>query len=223
MMWFKKQLPSQPKTLNECIDLTLVDPRAIKKDAQTLVNLAVKNNYRAVVVSPSLVSFVKEYMEKKLQIILPVVATIAFPLGNTTLNAKVAEVKQAIADGADELDVAINIGMVKEGDYHAVKAELQRIVRLARGRVVKAIIETCYLSREEMKNLCKVCVKAKVDYVMTSTGYGTGGATVDDVKFLAETLANKCQVKASGAIRTKAMAEELLKAGASLIGTSKIL
>ena len=96
-------------------------------------------------------------------------------------------------------------------------------MRISKGRIVKAIIETCYLTRDEIKDVCKACEKAKVDFIKTSTGYGTGGATVDDVIFIKEIVKNKCAVKASGGIRTREQAEELIRAGATRIGTSRVI
>ena len=156
-------------------------------------------------------------------IILPIIAVVGFPLGNHTIQTKVSEAKQALADGADELDVVINIGRAKEGDYNYIKNELSRIVRIARGKIVKAIIETCYLTREEIKDISKVCERAKVDYIKTSSGYGTGGANVEDVSLIFETVRNKLKIKASGGIRSRAQAEDLIRAGASRIGTSRAL
>ena len=118
---------------------------------------------------------------------------------------------------------ATYIGKLKDGDYAHIKNELSRIVRISKGKIVKAIIETCYLTRDEIKSVCKVCEKAKVDFIKTSTGYGTAGARVEDVSLINETVRNKCMIKASGGIRTRAQAEELIRAGASRIGTSKVL
>ena len=114
----------------------------------------------------------------------------------------------------------INIGAAKNGDWDYVRNELSRVVRVCRGRVVKAIIETCYFDKDEITKLCKVCLKAKVDYIKTSTGFGTGGATPEVVACIANATMNKCKIKASGGIRTVKQAEDLIRAGASRIGTS---
>lgn len=225
-MFFKHKKQQEEEVfegINQRIDLTLLDPRAVLRDVQTLINVAVKNNYRAICVNPDKVAEARDYMENKLKIILPIVSVVGFPLGSHTIQTKVTEAKQAIADGADELDVVINIGRAKEEDYAYVKQELSRIVRIAKGKIVKAIIESCYLNREQIKNVCRMCVKAKVDYIMTSTGYGTGGATVEDVQLIKETVQNRCQIKASGGVRNRPFAEELVRAGATLIGTSRVI
>jgi len=211
------------RTLNEMIDFTLLDPRAITKDIHTLINVAVKNNYYSVCINPCFVREARDYIDNKLRSTLNVVSVVGFPLGTATTQIKVSEAKQAISDGADELDVVINIGKLKDGNLSYVKNELSRIVRISKGRIVKAIIETCFLNREEIKQACKICERAKVDFVKTSTGYGTGGASIEDVILMREMLKNKTAIKASGGIRTKAQAEEFIRAGATRIGTSRVL
>lgn len=213
----------QPATVQDAVELTLLDPRAIEADVKTLVNIAIKNSYLGICVSPTNVFIAKDLISKSTRPDLKIVTVVGFPLGENKIATKVEEARNAIADGADELDVVINISKVKDGDFSYVKDELSRIVRISKGRLIKAIIETCYLTRDEIKNVCKACIKAKIDGVMTSTGYGTGGANVEDVSFLHETLDGKCLIKASGAIRSYAQAEELIRAGANRIGTSKVI
>ena len=219
----KKQVEEDLKTLNERVEFTLLDPRAISKDIQTLINVSVKNRYYGVCVNPVFVAEARDYIDNKLKVNLAVVSVVGFPLGASSLQTKVCEAKEAIKDGADELDVVINIGKAKEGDFSYIKNELSRIVRISKGRIVKAIIETCYLNREEIKAVCKACERAKVDFIKTSTGYGTGGATVEDLLLISECVRGKCGIKASGGIRSRAQAEELIRAGASRIGTSRVL
>ena len=220
----KKNSEEEMKTFPEMVEFTLLDPRAVSKDVHTLINIAVKNKYAGVCVNPVNVEEARDYIDNKLKVTnLALVSVVGFPLGASTIQTKVNEAKQALSDGADELDVVINIGKLKEGNFGYIKNELSRIVRIARGKVVKAIIETCYLTREEIKEVCKVCLKAKVDFIKTSTGYGTGGATVEDVLLIKEIVRDKCLIKASGGIRTKAQAEELIRAGATRIGTSRVL
>ncbi|MBR2909784.1 MAG: deoxyribose-phosphate aldolase [Clostridia bacterium] len=224
-MWFKrKRVEEEPvKTIQEMVEFTLLDPRAVEKDIQTLINVAIKNNFYGVCVNPCNVKFARDYIDNIVKSQTKIVTVVGFPLGANSIQTKVVEAKQALADGADELDVVINIGKLKDGDYAHIKNELSRIVRISKGKIVKAIIETCYLTRDEIKSVCKVCEKAKVDFIKTSTGYGTAGARVEDVSLINETVRNKCMIKASGGIRTRAQAEELIRAGASRIGTSKVL
>ena len=203
-MWFKRKKKVEEKvqsSLQDMIDFTLLDPRAVNKDIQTLVNIAIRNQYYAICVNPINVLDAKNFVLNSTRKDIKVVSVVGFPLGSNTVQTKVAEAKQALSDGADELDVVINIARVKENDYGYIKNELSRIVRIARGKIVKAIIETCYLTREEIKEVCKVCLKAKVDFIKTSSGYGTGGATVDDVLLIKEIVKDKCYIKASGGIK----------------------
>jgi len=200
--------------------LTSLDARATDRDICNLVNVAIKNKYHGVCVNSANVHYAKDYALAKAIENLNVISVVGFPLGANSTQVKLFEAKQAIADGADEIDVVINIGKALDGDYDYVKNELLRIVRQSRGKIVKAIIETCYFTREQIVALCKVCIKAKVDYVKTSTGFGTGGATPEIVRLIAENVQAKCGIKASGGIRTRVQAEELIRAGASRIGTS---
>jgi deoxyribose-phosphate aldolase len=220
-MWFKKK-KEEPAVTDEksIIDFTLLDPRATTKDIHNCCNIAIKNHYYGVCVNSCWVETVKRYLSQKAVDTIAVVSVVGFPLGASSMTAKLAEEKQAISDGADELDVVINIGNAKEGDYDYVRTELSRIVRASHGKVIKAIIETCYFDKEEIIKLVKVCAKAKVDYIKTSTGFGTGGATPEIVQLINETAGGKCKVKASGGIRTMAQVKDMVRAGASRIGTS---
>lgn len=221
-MWpFKKKKQIENfATLESAVDYTLLDPRATSKDVQNLVNQAIKNKYGAVCVNGANVKLAKELALAKATYDLKVACVVGFPLGANTVQTKVFEAKQAISDGADEIDVVINIGKVMEGDYEYVKNELSRIVRSSGGKVVKAIIETCYLNREQIVQMCKVCMRVKVDYVKTSTGFGTGGASPEVVALIKSVCDDKCQIKASGGIRTRKQAEDMIRAGATKIGTS---
>lgn len=226
MLFAKKREPEiidTQATLENCVEFSLLDPRAIENDIRTLVNIAIRNSYYAVCVNPVNVYTAKEYINKTAKADIKVVATIGFPLGANKIDTKVEEAKSAVADGADELDVVINISKVKENDYGYIKNELSRIVRISKGRIVKAVIESCYLSREEIKNVCKVCLKSKVDFIMTSTGYGTGGACFEDISLIKEVVESRCGIKASGGIKTRSQADEFLRAGANRIGTSKVI
>lgn len=222
MGWFfkRKKIEEEIKNVQSVVDFTLLDPRANEKDLADLCNIAIKNKYYGVCVNGYNVEFVKRYIARKAVENMAIIAVVGFPLGASVLSVKVAETKQVINDGADEIDVVINIGAAKQGDWDYIKSELSRIVRISRGRVVKAIIETCYFDKDEIIKLCKVCLKAKVDYIKTSTGFGTGGATPEVIACIANATLNKCKIKASGGIRTAKQAEDLIRAGASRIGTS---
>ena len=133
---------------------------------------------------------------------------------------KVFETKQAICDGADEIDVVLNIGRAKDGDFEYVKNELKEVKQMAGEHVVKVILETCYFEMADVEKLVKTCVEAGVDFVKTSTGFGTAGANNEVVNLMYKTANGKCKVKASGGIKTREQAIELIKNGASRIGTS---
>ena len=156
----RKKQEEEIKSVQSVVDFTLLDPRATEKDLADLCNIAIKNKYYGVCVNGYNVEFVKRYIAKKTVDNLNIIAVVGFPLGASTLPVKIAETKQVINDGADEIDVVINIGAAKQGDWDYVKNELSRIVRISRGRVVKAIIETCYFDKEEIIKLCKVCLTA---------------------------------------------------------------
>lgn len=150
-----------------------------------------------------------------------VCTVIGFPLGAMSTAAKAAEARQAILDGAEELDMVIHIGMLKDGNNEYVEQDIHSVVEEARGKAtVKVIIETCLLSEEEKIRACMLAKKAGADYVKTSTGFSTGGATAEDITLMKNTVGKDMKVKASGGIRTREKAEEMRKAGADRIGTS---
>lgn len=205
------------------VDFTLLDARATFKDIEKLCEIAYKNEYYSVCVNPCNVAYAKGFITKNLLGALKVTSVVGFPLGANTTEAKVFEAKKAVDDGADEIDVVINIAKALSHDFDYVKNELVKIKKAVKGKVVKAIFETCYLTENDIISLCKVAVKAKVDYVKTSTGFGTGGATLGNVSLMKKCTLGKCKVKASGGIRTRQQAIEFLNAGADRIGTSHIL
>ena len=135
-------------------------------------------------------------------------------------NVQAYETKVAVDDGADEVDMVINIGALKEKNIDLVKQDIEGVVREARGKIVKVIIETCFLDEEEKRIACKIARDCGANFVKTSTGFGTGGATVDDIRLMKDTVGDKMKIKASGGIRDKETLEEMVKAGADRIGTS---
>lgn len=209
--------------VNSCIDFTLLDARATTLDIEKLCDIAYKNQYYSVCVNPCNVLTAKTYIEKNFNNAVKVATVIGFPLGANTMQTKLFEAKEALDSGADELDVVINIGKAKDGDFGYIKNELSKIKKLAKKHIVKAIIETCYFDQNDIIRLCKTCEQAKVDFVKTSTGFGIGGATEDNVALIYKEVAGKCKVKASGGIRTREQALTMINKGASRIGTSHIL
>lgn len=152
-------------------------------------------------------------------------AAISFPLGQTTLEVKLAETKQAIQDGADEIDYVINVGKAKMHDWDYIEKEMQEIVSLCHQHhiICKVIFENCYLTKEEIKQIALIAKKVRPDYIKTSTGFGTSGATIEDVRLMKETVGDDVLVKAAGGIRDWKTCQAMINAGASRIGTSSSL
>lgn len=148
---------------------------------------------------------------------------VGFPLGAVSSNVKAFETKQAVEDGADEVDMVINIGAMKDKNYDYVLNDIIAVRNECKGKILKVIIETCLLTDEEKVKACELAKEAKADFVKTSTGFSTGSATVDDVKLMKKVVGNELKVKASGGIRDVETVEKMIAAGASRLGTSKLL
>ncbi len=225
-MFFKKKqdlISTGSNDINSRVELTLLDARATEKDVVSFCNIAYKNRYLGVVVFPCNVKIAKEYIGKKLDGALKVIAAVDFPFGGATASTKIAEAKRCFQDGADEVDVTINTGEILEERFNEIKSTISRIVRSSRGKVVKAVIETSYLNRENLSKVIRCLLKTKVDFVMTNTGFGEGGATPEVVEIINAICKNKCMVKASGGITNKAIAGDMIRMGAQRIGTSRVI
>lgn len=202
--------------LNQYIDHTNLKADARIADIKTLVDEAIANDFYSVCVNSSNVKLIRDYNKD-----VRIASVVGFPLGAMAKDAKVFEAKCAIEDGASEIDMVINVGRLKDKDYTYVEDEIREIKKAIGLNVLKVIIETCLLTDEEKIKACELSVNAGADYVKTSTGFSTGGATVADVKLMAETVGNKAKVKASGGIHTRDEALAMIEAGASRIGASK--
>lgn len=202
---------------NKYIDHTLLKAIATKDDILKLCNDAYKEHFASVCVNPCYVEFAHNLLKGT---DVKVCTVIGFPLGANTSDVKAYETTRAIADGADEVDMVINIGAAKAHDYETVLNDIKAVVKAANGVLTKVIIETCYLTDEEKIECSKLAKEAGADFVKTSTGFGTGGATISDVKLMRETVGTLMGVKASGGVRNKAQMEEMINAGATRIGTS---
>ena len=211
------------KKVNRVIDYTLLSPSASLKDLEKFLCTAYKNKYYAVCVNPINVAFARKFIDYKFKGSLKLVSVIGFPLGENLTDTKVYEIKQAIKDGVDEVDVVAPISRILSGDWAYVRNELVRVSRTARKKVIKVIIETALLSKQEIIKISQLCVKCKIDYVKTSTGFADGGATPEVVEIIKSAVKNKCGIKASGGIQNKVHAVNLLRAGATRIGTSREL
>ncbi len=203
--------------LSKLIDHTLLKQDARKNEIIQLCNEAKENDFMSVCVNPTWVSTAKKELENSDVLVCTV---IGFPLGQNTSAVKAFETKNAIENGAGEIDMVINVGELKDGNFDYVYEDIKAVVDAANGTLVKVIIETCLLTDEEKVKACELSVKAGADYVKTSTGFSTGGATVKDVELMKKTVGENAKVKASGGVRTPEDLDNMVKVGASRIGTS---
>jgi deoxyribose-phosphate aldolase len=206
-----------PKEVASIIDQTLLQPTATSDQVQKFCQQAAALGFAAVCIAPSWVQLTAKIMNaSKVR-----VCTVAgFPFGFEPWELKVQTVQTALAAGADEIDYVVNLGAVKGGDYELIAFEMEAMRRAAESVVIKVILETGYLTQQEKRKLCQLAVNTGLDYVKTSTGFGPGGASVDDVKLLAECCQSIIKVKAAGGIRTLQDLEDMVLAGAHRIGTS---
>lgn len=203
--------------LAKYIDHTLLKPEATREQIIKLCDDAIKHDFFSVCVNPSFVKTAHDHLQA---CSVKVCTVVGFPLGTATTAAKVYETEEAVAAGADEIDMVINVGAIKSKDNQYIEKEIAAVVEAAKGRAVKVIIETGLLSKEEKVLACKLAKRAGANFVKTSTGFGPGGATVDDVKLMQETVGPGLGVKASGGVRSLKAALDMIDAGATRIGTS---
>lgn len=203
--------------LNKFIDHTVLKAEASVTDIKKLCAEARKYKFATVFVNPSYVELVAKLLKGSG---VKVGCAIGFPLGATTTEVKVMEAMQAVANGAQEIDMVINIGAVKSKNYKYVENDIKCVVKAVSPIGVKIILETCLLTNEEKVKVAKIAKKVGAWFVKTSTGFSTGGATIEDIKLLRKTVGPKMGVKASGGIRDYKTAIALIKAGANRIGTS---
>lgn len=206
------------KDIYKMIDHTLLKQDATSEEIKKLCKEALEYNFASVCVNPTNVELAAKILNRSL---VKVCTVIGFPLGANTTKIKVLEAKDAVENGATEVDMVINIGRLKDKDYDYVKKDIEAVVNEVKGKaLIKVIIETCLLTDEEKVIACKLASEAKADFVKTSTGFSTGGATPFDVKLMRETVGENMGVKASGGVRTSEYAKELIKNGANRIGAS---
>lgn len=204
------------------IDYTLLKPQAAVKDIVTLCHEAQQNKFATVCVNPAFVQTAAKILRGTG---IGVTAVVGFPLGATFTEVKVQEVFMVKAHGGKEVDMVMNIGWAKSGNWEAVERDIVRVVEAAHscGLICKVIIETCLLSEDEKKTAAEIVKRSGADYIKTSTGFAGGGAAVEDVRNLKEWVGEGVRVKASGGVRTKEFALELIQAGAERLGTSAVL
>ena len=198
------------------IDHTLLKAVSTWEQIKKLCEEAIEYKTASVCIPPSYIKPVKETFGDD----IVVCTVIGFPLGYNTTDVKVYETKKAIEDGAEEVDMVLNIGWVKDGKFKEVEEEIKAIREASAGKILKVIIETCYLTKEEIIECCKAVTNAKADYIKTSTGFGTEGATLENVKIMKENVGPEVLVKAAGGMKTREDLEAFLEAGADRLGTS---
>ena len=203
--------------INRYIDHTLLKPESTQTQIDKLIAEAVEYQFASVCVNPTWVSYAAKALKGTE---VNVCTVIGFPLGANTSSVKAFETKDAVANGADEIDMVINIGQLKSGQYDAVEADIRAVVEASGDKLVKVIIETCLLTDGEKVKACQLAVAAGADYVKTSTGFSTAGANIADVTLMRKTVGPNIGVKAAGGTRSYADAEAFIKAGETLIGTS---
>ena len=203
--------------LNKYIDHTILKATASGTDVQKLCEEAIEHEFYSVCVNGCYVADAKQLLQGT---DVKVAAVVGFPLGAMTTAAKVFEAKEAVENGASEIDMVINVAKLKDGEFEYVENEIRQIKEAIGDNVLKVIIETCYLTDEEKVKACELSLVAKADFVKTSTGFGTGGATYEDVKLMKSVVGDNAKVKASGGVRDKETAQKYVDLGAERLGTS---
>jgi deoxyribose-phosphate aldolase len=207
------------KNILSMVDHTMLAQTATFDDIKKLCDDGIRYGTASVCIPPSYVAEAKKYVGDKLAIC----TVIGFPNGYNTTEVKCFECADAVNNGADEIDMVINIGDVKAGKYDKVLEEIKAVKEACSGKLLKVIIETCMLTTEEKINLCHIVTKSGADFIKTSTGFGGGGATFEDVKLFAENVGENVKIKAAGGISSLEDAEKFISLGASRLGTSRIV
>ena len=202
---------------NKMIDHTVLKADTPLETVKRICDEAMEYGFARVCINPCHVAYCADYLKDS---DVNVCTVIGFPLGANTSAVKAFETKDAIANGADEIDMVMNIGALKDKNYDLVRDDVKAVVEAANGTLVKVILETCLLTEDEIKKACELCVEAKADYVKTSTGFSTRGATIEDVRIMKEAVHGKAKVKAAGGVRTPEDMVKIVAAGADRIGTS---
>ena len=207
------------RKLCSMVDHTLLKQTATWDQIKALCDEAMEFGTASVCIPPCYVKQAHDYVQGKLTIC----TVVGFPNGNMTTNAKEFETLEALANGAEEIDMVINIGMLRAGNTDYVANEIRRLKDACGRRILKVIIETCLLTEEEKKTMCRIVTDCGADFIKTSTGFSTGGATPEDIKLFAENVGPNVRIKAAGGIATLEDAENFVKLGATRLGTSRVL
>ena len=207
------------KEIMSRVDHTLLTQTATENDIRIICDDALTYATASVCIPPSYVSFAKEYLGGR----IPVCTVIGFPNGYNTTAVKCAETRCAIEDGADEIDMVINIGQVKNGCFEGVLDEIKQIKTICGDRILKVIIETCLLTQEEKIKMCEIVTASGADFIKTSTGFSGGGATFEDIELFSKHVGENVRIKAAGGIKSFDDAERFIGLGASRLGTSRLV
>lgn len=207
------------KTILKAVDHTLLKQTSTWEDIKVICEDAMKYEVASVCIPPSFVKKAKEFVGDNMQ----VCTVIGFPNGYNTTAVKVFETKDAIANGADEIDMVINLGMLKEGKFDEITEEIKAIKEACGKNILKVIIETCLLTNEEKVQMCKCVTDAKADFIKTSTGFSTGGATAEDIVLFKENIGKDVLIKAAGGIKDLDTAKDFINKGSVRLGTSSII
>ncbi|MCL2592241.1 MAG: deoxyribose-phosphate aldolase [Defluviitaleaceae bacterium] len=202
-----------------CVDHTLLTQTATQEEIKQILDDAMKYKVASACIPPYYVKFAKEYVEDNLKIC----TVVGFPNGYQPTEIKVFEAKTYIENGADEIDMVINIAMLKNLEYNSLCEEIKKIKEACGEKILKVIIETCLLTNEEKVKMCEIVTSAGVDYIKTSTGFSTSGATFEDIKLFSENVGKNVKIKAAGGISSLEDAEKFISLGATRLGTSRII
>ncbi len=203
--------------LRSYIDHTLLAATANREDIKKLCEEAISYGFYAVCVNSCYVKFAKEQLSGTE---VRLAATVGFPLGAASSKSKMTEAEEAVKDGADEIDMVINVGYLKEGRWEKAMSEIAEVKTIIGQRILKVILETCYLTEDEIRKACEIALKANADFVKTSTGFGSRGASFDDILIMKRAVGDQMLVKASGGIKDAETARKYISLGADRIGTS---
>ncbi|MCC0650055.1 deoxyribose-phosphate aldolase [Clostridioides sp. ZZV15-6598] len=206
------------KHILKTVDHTILKATTTWEDIKVLCDEAINMNVASVCIPPSYVKRAAEYLNSKIK----VCTVIGFPLGYQTTATKVFEAEDAIKNGADEIDMVVNISDIKNGDYEKIENEIKEIKAIIGDKILKVIIETCYLEECEKVKMCEIVTVSGADFIKTSTGMGTGGATLEDIKLMKEHVGRNVKIKAAGGVKSISDAEKFIEAGAERLGTSSI-
>ncbi len=205
--------------LNRYIDYTNLKATATLRDIELLCNTAIKNNFYSVCIHPCYVKLASALLKDTNVLVTTVVG---FPLGNNTVNTKAYEAIECVNNGADEIDLVINLAFLKNKDYEYIKDEIEEIRDSIDGKILKVIIETCYLNEAEIKKLTEICNETFVNFIKTSTGFGTRGVTIKDIDTINKYKSETLEIKASGGIKDEGFVIDLLEKGVTRLGMSDV-